>query len=190
MILLHSGPHSGTEFLSHEHILWLTVGLIVAAGLAFAAQWHPDDAARRHSGPSWNDLLGGLAAAVRATGRLSLSALVVSAMFGLLSVPTTCACGTDIPHGHSLFELTGHHHHGPPVPAGDRAELAAGNRAETFSGPTVHSGGLSSTSNLPATLPRWTTQQPSTEISDHVLPEYIVAVNEHVDVPDPPPPRA
>lgn len=29
---------------------------------------------------------------------------------GLLSSPTSCLCGADVPHSHSLFTLRGHHH--------------------------------------------------------------------------------
>ena len=29
---------------------------------------------------------------------------------GLITVPTTCECGADVSHGHSLFEMPGHHH--------------------------------------------------------------------------------
>jgi len=49
------------------------------------------------------------------TNTLSRSAgglLLVSALItGLLNFPSTCHCGAEIPHPHSLFLLAEHHHH-------------------------------------------------------------------------------
>lgn len=46
-------------------------------------------------------------------GRSGSLLLTVALLAGLLNFPVTCACGAAVPHGHSLFQLAGHHHHGP-----------------------------------------------------------------------------
>lgn len=58
-------------------------------------------------------------AAQRTTGshlqqlpRLLVALLIPTALVaGLLSVPTTCRCGAEHPHTHTIFQLGEHHHH-------------------------------------------------------------------------------
>lgn len=38
--------------------------------------------------------------------------LALGLVLGLLTFPTACRCGADLPHEHALFELSGHHHGG------------------------------------------------------------------------------
>lgn len=38
-------------------------------------------------------------------------AAVLAALFAAVAVPTTCQCGAELPHPHSLFDLPGHHHY-------------------------------------------------------------------------------
>ncbi|HEU4792624.1 MAG TPA: hypothetical protein VFS96_03105 [Nitrolancea sp.] len=36
--------------------------------------------------------------------------IVVFTVIGLLNIPTECACGSSVPHPHSLFMMSHHHH--------------------------------------------------------------------------------
>lgn len=66
-----------------------------------SAWWRPRDGAR------------GAARAARPTvvTRSGLAAaLVITLVTGLLSVPTRCTCGADLPHEHALLAVPGHSH--------------------------------------------------------------------------------
>jgi hypothetical protein len=113
---------------------------------------------------------------------LSLTLLLV---LGLMTFPTTCRCGADLPHQHGLFELPGHHH-------GDAAPLVgygtSGNhdlerpvvRAPEGSGANtqVSAATVQSLSYPPV---RWPQRSP---LSSSLVPDGRSVV------PDPPPPRA
>lgn len=61
-------------------------------------------------------------------GSLLIASLAIG---GLLSVPTRCTCGADLPHEHSLFGLR-HHYHGEAQPTAGEPEALA-----TADGPSV-----------------------------------------------------
>ncbi|HYI15034.1 MAG TPA: hypothetical protein VEX37_06565 [Thermomicrobiales bacterium] len=45
------------------------------------------------------------------TRLMASTAIIPTALVaGMLSFPTTCQCGADRPHEHSIFEMPGHHH--------------------------------------------------------------------------------
>jgi hypothetical protein len=56
---------------------------------------------------------------------------------GMLSFPTTCQCGADYPHGHSIFEMPGHSHgERRNDDSRDREVARAGVDGATFQYPT------------------------------------------------------
>ncbi len=52
--------------------------------------------------------------------RLAASTVIVPATLvaGLMTFPTTCACGSDYPHEHPLFGIAGHRHDDRPTKSG------------------------------------------------------------------------
>jgi hypothetical protein len=58
--------------------------------------------------------------------RSTASLLIVAfSIFGLLNVPTECACGSLVPHPHSLFLISHHHHDADGHEASSHAALDA-----------------------------------------------------------------
>jgi len=73
------------------------------------------------------------------TRLLVSTAIVPTALVaGMLSFPTTCQCGADQPHSHSIFEMRGHHH-GPRTedPKHDREVIRVGVDGVTAQAPTA-----------------------------------------------------
>jgi hypothetical protein len=69
---------------------------------------------------------------------LASTAIVPTALVaGMLSFPTTCQCGADHPHEHSIFEMPGHHHGDTRQSSGgDREVVRAGVDGATVQAPT------------------------------------------------------
>jgi hypothetical protein len=69
----------------------------------------------------WIHILGYL------TRLLVSTAIVPTAIVaGMLSFPTTCQCGADHPHGHSIFEIRDHYHGERPNSSEKREPVRAG----------------------------------------------------------------
>ena len=119
--------------------------------------------------------------------RVIASTAIVPAFIvaGLLSFPTTCQCGADYPHDHSIFDMPGHHHGNQPAAAGwPHTEF---NHAGT-DGVTVQTPAGANTPPLAAvqaTLSHLhSVPQDSTPIDTVVIPDGLRTT------PDVPPPQA
>jgi hypothetical protein len=71
------------------------------------------------------------------TRLIASTAIVPTALVaGMLSFPTTCQCGADQPHGHSIFEMPGHDHGEQRDDTGnDREVIQAGGDGATVQTP-------------------------------------------------------
>jgi hypothetical protein len=113
-------------------------------------------------------------------------ALPVAMLFGLLTVPAECRCGTSQVHPHSLFILPGHNH----------ADHGQGSQTERAGANDENQGAYTLTTGAPGMPGRTATlTRPANvfAVSDTVG-ERVVVDNASVptgilDSPDPPPPR-
>ena len=114
--------------------------------------------------------------------RLPLALVLV---LGLLTFPTTCRCGADLPHQHGLFELPMHHHGSTsPVTARSAGDVGDGE------GPVLRAPGARAADSQPSmaalqlviSLLLRCAAAPCVPFS--LMPSGVVVV------PDPPPPRA
>ncbi len=102
----------------------------------------------------------------------------------LLTFPTACRCGADLPHEHALFELPGHHHDGQSM-----ANDSTTGDARDYDGPVLRASDGSTAIGQPLIAavhlffyPPLRLLQAALSISD-VFPGGLAVV------PDPPPPR-
>jgi hypothetical protein len=69
----------------------------------------------------------GISILIYLTRLLASTAIVPTALVaGMLSFPTTCQCGADQPHGHSIFEMRDHYHGERPDGSENREPVRAG----------------------------------------------------------------
>lgn len=108
---------------------------------------------------------------------------------GLITVPTTCECGADVSHGHSLFEMPGHHHEPERVNRDEdynRQEIAHDYNIET---PAQNASRL--TQGVDRAIVVFVS--PLTLSDSWHLFSYPDTVNDlgdgHIDTPEAPPPR-
>jgi hypothetical protein len=116
---------------------------------------------------------------------LASTAIVPTALVaGMLSFPTTCQCGADQPHEHSIFEMPGHHH-------GDTREGSGGDREVVRAGVE---GATVQASTGTATPALWAVQTTSPTLQP--LPRAALGADAalrpdgHHSTPDVPPPQA
>ncbi len=108
---------------------------------------------------------------------------------GLLSFPTICHCGADLPHGHALYTLDGHTHAtvaSGPERESPQATAALEARPDRpvlqVPAPTPAGQGIVAIIDLHAA-------QASPSLQD-ALPEHSSSPPGHPTIPDTPPPRA
>jgi hypothetical protein len=116
---------------------------------------------------------------------LASTAIVPTALVaGMLSFPTTCQCGTDHPHEHSIFEMPGHHHGDTRRSSdGDRDLVRAG-----MDGATVQSPAGAATPALSAVQTAAQALQPLPRAA--LVAGAALAPDGHHSTPDVPPPQA
>lgn len=111
--------------------------------------------------------------------------LALGLVLGLLTFPTACRCGADLPHEHALFVLPGHHHGGQST-----ASASSAGSASDYDGPVLRAPDGPAAIGQPVTLAVQLLAYlllrllRSTLLFSDVLPDGLAIV------PDPPPPRA
>ncbi len=111
--------------------------------------------------------------------------LALGLVLGLLTFPTACRCGADLPHEHALFQLPGHYHGGQST-----ASASSAGSASDYDGPVLRAPDGPAAIGQPVTLAVQLLAYPllrllrSTLLFSDVLPDGLAIV------PDPPPPRA
>jgi hypothetical protein len=126
---------------------------------------------------AWRALSGNAAAA-----RLILA---LGLVLGLLTFPTACRCGADLPHEHALFELPGHHHGGQST-----ANASDAGSASDYDGPVLRVPDGSAAIGQPVTLAVQLLAYPLLRLLRSALPFSDVLPDGLAIAPDPPPPRA
>ena len=116
---------------------------------------------------------------------LASTAIVPTAlMAGMLSFPTTCQCGADHPHEHSIFQMHGHHH-------SETREEVESNREVVragVDGATVQTPTGTATPALSAVHAGTTVLQPLPRAA--LMADAQLTPDGHHSTPDVPPPQA
>ncbi len=111
--------------------------------------------------------------------------LALGLVLGLLTFPTACRCGADLPHEHALFQLPGHHHGGHST-----ASASSAGSASDYDGPVLRAPDGPAAIGQPVTLAVQLLAYPLLRLLRSTLPFSDVLPDGLAIVPDPPPPRA
>lgn len=110
--------------------------------------------------------------------------LALGLVLGLLTFPTTCRCGAELPHEHVLFELPGHHHDGQST-----ASDSTTDDARDYDGPVLRASDGWAAIGQPVTVAVQLLASPLLRSLRSILPFTDVLPDGLVVTPDPPPPR-
>ena len=103
---------------------------------------------------------------------------------GMMTIPTTCQCGTEYPHAHALFGIAGHHHgHPHDTYTHDDESITGGQHGVTVQAPPGSALQASAATTPPLPAPRILPNTGS-------LSTTILKPDELTAAPDVPPPQA